>query len=557
MEDTILQRFSTGEWILGFLGVYIVVVIALGLFYRRRIHEADDLVVAGRKLSYIFMVPSILATWICAGALMGAAGFAYLFGMQGVIFDPWAPALCMILIAVFFAYRMRQARYTTLTDFFNTRYDERMGHLYTVIQILAALAWLGGQLVALGIIVYLTTGFPMTTAVMIAAAVIVVVSVAGGLWALTRVDAIGFLLIVAGLVVMLPAVMAEVGGFSNFFQVAENWAELPTWAMVPIRGEEGYLWYTGLLGILFYIAAWTALSLGDVPSQVLMQRVLAAKTERTAVAGFFTTGILYLVLGMVPVMIGIAIFTWGLEIPVDQAEFVLPWAAYTFVPAWAGVLFVVALAAAIISTSGDSALTISTLIGHNLYRTFRPQATPQQVLRVVRISIPIVTLFAFGIALYFETVYRLIVLSGGIQLATIVAAYILGFFWKKANVTGAISSFFAGAISWIVGYFVVLPYTKEANMDVLEEGQVYMNWAIEDAAFIALVPAAVISFLTLVVVSLLTQKRTPAKVMRSMTGQDMAPMPKFFWTKAPVEAGTEVRPGRPGGELTRSGPAAR
>ncbi len=533
MEDSILQQFSTSNWILAFLGIYLLIIVFLGVFYSRKVHDSDDLAVAGRNLTFIYMVPSIIATWICAGAMMGAAGYAFLFGMQGVIFDPWAPALCMVIIGIFFAYRMRKARYTTITDFFNHRYNKFTGFLYTIIQILSALAWLGGQLVALGIIVFLTTGFNMQWAVFIATIAIIIVTTFGGLWALSRVDMIGFILIVVGLLIMFPVVMGEVGGLGELFQIAENWAELPTWSMAPVAGEEGYLWYTGLFGILLYISAWASLSLGDVPSQVLMQRALAAKDEKTAVAGFLTSGALYLILGLIPVMIGIAIFTTGMldGVAVTEAENVLPWAAYTFLPPWAGILFIVALAAAIISTSGDNALIISTLIGHNLYRYFKPQATGKEVLKIVRICIPIVTLIAMIIALYAETVYKLIVLSGGIQLATIFAAYALGYFWKKANVAGAISSFFTGLVSWIIIYLMVLPETMDANMDILVEGEVYMQWAMDDAIFIALVPAAAISILTLIVVSLLTQKTNAPRPMLSNDGQDMNKLPKFFWSK--------------------------
>ncbi len=532
-EDSILEVFTTANWILLFLGIYMVVIIFLGVFYSRKVHESDDLTVAGRQLSFIFMVPSILATWICAGAMMGAAGYAFLFGMQGVIFDPWAPALCMIIIGIFFAYRMRKAKYTTVTDFFNHRYGHFSGFLYTIIQILSALAWLGGQLVALGIVVYLTTGFSMQVAVVIATLVIIIVTSFGGLWALSRVDAIGFILIVAGLVVLLPSALGEVGGLGELFRTGENWAELPTWSMRIESGEEGYLWYTGLFGVLLYISAWASLSLGDVPSQVLMQRALAAKTEKTAVAGFLTSGVLYLTIGMMPVLIGIAIFTTGMldHIPVTEAENVLPWAAYSFLPPWAGILFIVSLAAAIVSTSGDNSLIISTLIGHNIYRNIKPQATNTEVLKVVRISIPIVTLFAMSIALYFETVYKLIVLSGGIQLATISAAYIVGYFWKKANVAGAVSSFFTGLVSWVIVYIAVLPGTKEANIDIIEEGVVFMDWAVDDAIFISLVPAAVVSLLTLIIVSLLTQDKYPPKPMRTQDGEDMSKMPRFFWSK--------------------------
>ncbi len=533
MENSILPVFSTANWILLFIGIYMLVIIGLGLFYSRRIHEADDLTVAGRQLNFIFIVPSIIATWICAGAMMGAAGYAFLFGMQGIIIDPWAPALCMVIIGLFFAFRMRRARYTTITDFFNHRFGYTSGLLYTIIQILSALAWLGGQLVALGVIVCLTTGFDKETAVIIATLVIILVTAFGGLWALSRVDMIAFILIIIGLLILLPAALDQVGGFNELIATAENWAELPTWSMKIESGEEGFLWYTGLFGVLLYISAWASLSLGDVPSQVLMQRALAAKDEKTAVAGFLTSGLLYLTIGMIPVLIGISVYTTGMldGIPVNEAENVLPWAAYTFLPPWAGVLFIVTLAAAIVSTSGDNALIISTLIGHNIYRNIKPQASNVEILKVVRIAIPVATLIAMVIALYFDNVYKLIALSGGIQLATISAAYIIGYFWNKANAAGAISSFFTGLASWIIVYLAVLPVTKEANIDVMVEGEVFIDWAIDDALFISLVPAAIISFLTLIFVSLATQKKYPPRPMRDLNGEDMSKMPNFFWSK--------------------------
>ncbi len=522
MEDSVLQVFTTAPWILLFLGVYLAVIIALGVFYSRKVHESDDLVVAGRQLNFIFLVPSIVATWICAGAMMGAAGYALLYGMQGIIFDPWAPALCMVLIGIFFAYRMRKAKYTTVADFFNHRYGKLSGTLYSIVQILSAVAWLGGQLVALGIIVFLTTGLSMSTAVIIATIVIIIVTAFGGLWALSRIDMIGFILIIVGLVILFPAVMGQVGGLGALIENGVNWAELPTWSMkIESEAAGGYLGYVGLLAVLLYISAWVTLSLGDVPSQVLMQRALAAKDEKTAVAAFITSGILYLTLGMMPVLIGIAVFTTGMWDNVAditaQAERALPWAAYTFMPPWASVLFLVTLAAAIVSTTSNIVLTISTLVGHNFYRHFRPNADNVEILKIVRICIPITALLAMSIALYFETVYRLIILSGGIQLATISAAYILGFFWKKANSYGAVSSFVTGAISWaLLFWFWAMPAT-----DFFEE----------DAIFIAMVPAAAISLLTLIFVSLATQKSNPPKPMRTLDGEDMTAAPKFFWSK--------------------------
>lgn len=507
-EEGILAVFASRNLILIYLGLYVALILGLGLFYSRRIKDHDDLVVAGRSLGFFYLVPSILATWICAGAMMGAAGQAFLFGMQGVIFDPWAPALGMVIIGLFFASRMRQARYTTITDYFNQRYGSFSGLLYTIVQILAALAWVGGQLVALGIILHLTTGLERDMAVFLAALAIIIVTACGGLWALSRVDTFAFLLILGGLLFLLPASLGEMGGGGVLIQNAANWAELPPWSMRLESGEEGYLWYTGILGLLLYISAWASLSLGDVPSQVLMQRALAARTARVARSSFLTAGVLYLIVGMIPVIIGITIFSSGYhgDLDVSQAEFILPWAANSFLPAPAAALMILALAAAIISTAGDTVLVVSTLISHNLYGYLRPDASSKSSLHVARAAVPLVTLFAAMVALYFESVYRLIVLSGGIQLATIAGAYLIGFFWKGANSKGAVGSFFAGLVTWVVLYRLILPHTIEANMDIVVVGEPYMTWAIEDAIFIAMIPAAVVSFLSLIIISLLTGK---------------------------------------------------
>lgn len=506
-----VEVFASAKWILLFIGLYLIVIIYLGLRYSNRITESDDWALASRSLTLPYLVPSIVATWICAGAIMGAAGWGYLFGFQGVVFDPWGPFLTMILIGFFFAGRMRKLGYTTVVDFFSTRFGTLMGFLYMIIQILAAIGWLGGQLLALGIIVHLTTGFNMTIAVVIATAVLIIVTYYGGLWALSRVDVIGFVLILAGLLVMFPMVMKQLGGFGYFLTIAENWGELPSFALWPLPGEQGYLWYAGLIGITYYIAAWASLGLGDVNSQVLLQRALAAKDHRTATRGFFISGFFYLFLGMIPVMIGIAMFTWGLELNPETAEFVLPWVAGNFLPAWAGILFIVSLAAAIISTSGDNCLIVATLIGHNVYRQIRPEVTKRQELRVVRIATPIVALVAMCIALYFGSVYRLIVFTGAIALCTVFAPYVFGFFWKKANNAGAVASYFAGLVSWVIFYFLTLPITKEANLDMLVEGEVFMEWAIWDALYIALIPATIVGLITMVIVSLATQKSSPAK----------------------------------------------
>jgi Na+/proline symporter len=76
--------------------------VLIGYYSKRNIKSSEDFVLSGRKLSFSLLVTGIVATWYCAGPLFGGAANAYLFGLHGVIFDPFSGSLCLILAGLFF-----------------------------------------------------------------------------------------------------------------------------------------------------------------------------------------------------------------------------------------------------------------------------------------------------------------------------------------------------------------------------------------------------------------------------------------------------------------------
>lgn len=529
MEEVMFGEVA--NWILGFLLLYLFFIIIVGIYYSRNIRECDDHVVAGRDLNLLYMIGSVTATWLCAGAILGAAGYAYLYGMQGTIYDPWAPALTLVLTGIFFAYRMRTAGYTSIVDFYDTRYNRKTSILFMFYQVVSTVSWIAGQMVALGIIVHLTTGFSFSISIMIGTLAIIIVTYSGGLKALARLDTLNVVLIIIALVIMFPVVINAVGGWSGFVASAEVYDWNPPFAMVPVAAPEGFLWYVGLFGFISYLAAWFGVGLGDLSCAILMQRALAARTAKTASAGFITGGLLYLSIALVPVFIGIAVYTYGFRVSPDNAEFALTWAARYFMPEWFAVLFVVIIAGAIISTAGDSVLINSTIIGHNIYRYLKPQATTVETLKAVRAAVPITALVCMLMAIYFESVYRLIVFAGVLGLPTVVPAFVGGLFWAKTNAKGAITSFFSGLVTWVGVFLAALPHTMEANMGMIVEGEPWVEEAIWDALFFATIPAAVVCTAVLIIVSLKTQKSDPPKPMVSAKGESMEEEPLFFWSR--------------------------
>jgi solute:Na+ symporter, SSS family len=457
-----------------------------------------------------------------------------MFGFQGTIYDPWAPALTLLLSGIFFVFRMRQAGYTSIVDFYDNRYGKKMSILFMIIQIVGTMSWLAGQMVAAGVIVHLTTGFSYTLSVIIGTAAIIIVTYSGGLKALSMLDTFNTVMIIVALAILLPAVIRGIGGWDFFVSNARVWDNLPPFSLWPLPDKRGFLYYVGLFGVISYIAAWLGVGLGDLSCAILMQRALGARTAKTASGGFITAGMLYLAIALIPVLVGIAAFTYGFRIasPVDN-EHVLVWAAQHFMPDWFAVFFVVMLAGAIISTAGDSVLINSTLIGHNLYRYFKPKADSVETLKAVRIAIPATAVACMLIAIFFPSLYKLIVFAGCIGLPTVVPAFVAGLFWKKANLKGAVASFFAGVVAWVIGFVWALPHTIEANWYMVNyEKWYWIDEGIWDALFFATIPAVVVCVITLIVVSLKTQRSDPPKPMLSANGENMEEKPMFFWSRS-------------------------
>ncbi|HBX23466.1 MAG TPA: hypothetical protein DEF34_07550 [Desulfotomaculum sp.] len=506
--------------------IYMVIMLFIGWYSSKKITGAADYIVAGRRLNLFFATGTLFATWFCAGTMMGGAANAYLFGNQGVIFDPWGAALCLLLTGLFFARLMRRGGYMTLVDFFEIRYGREMGMLSTAVIVIAESGWVGAQLVAFGAILQMFLGLPLWVGILVSCVVLVAYTYMGGMWSVTLTDVVQMIILSAGLLILLPAVISHVGGWSNFIANASNWAELPAFAMGP-AGESGYLGYIGLPGWFYYAGAWLAIGLGSIPAQDLMQRVLSSKDEKTAVRASYLAALLYVTIGMIPVIAGIAMFELMPELGVPDTEMILPWLAINFLPPILTAIFVAGLVAALMSSSDSALLAASAVIGYNGLRYFKPDASEKDTLRLTRMMVPVVAIASLLLALYAETIYRLMVIAWSVILVGLVAPYVGGYFWKKSNKPGALAAMAGGFLSWIAFIFYYLPATSEANVGIIEEGVVYTEWAIWDAVYIGSVPAFIVSIIMLVVVSLLTQKSSPPMPLKDMDGNVM-PVKNWF-----------------------------
>lgn len=87
------RGLSTETTIFIGVGIYIVLMIAIGVYASGRTHTVTEFIVAGRGLPVWLCSTTIVATWFGGGTMMGASGAAYDNGMLGVIADPLGASL--------------------------------------------------------------------------------------------------------------------------------------------------------------------------------------------------------------------------------------------------------------------------------------------------------------------------------------------------------------------------------------------------------------------------------------------------------------------------------
>ncbi len=513
---------ESSNLLLGTLSLYFLSIIGIGIFYSRKAKSTDDFILAGHSLSTPFVTGSVVATWLGGAVIIGGAKEAYVGGFQAIVWDPWSPVLTLLLCGFLMVGIFRKSRFITAIDYYSARFDKRIASAGLIISLLAYVSWVSAQLLSLGVIIRLVTGLGNISATLLGAAIILTVSLTGGLWALSRSDMLAFIIMTFVLLIVLPFALDAVGGPIAFINNAGNLDGAPPFSLFysnapNSEGETaGFSGYLGILGVFYMLAAWFSVAIGDMGGSVLTSRALAAKDESSATRGFVYGGFIYLILGMIPVIVGMCVFILKADIPEANLDDIFPWFVHNYVPEWIAVLFFVAAASAIVSTAGDTVLTSGALVGHTALKMLKPEASDRHRLLATRIAMIVFTCTGLLFGLAMGNLYNLLVFAGAIAFPVMSSTYLCGILWKKANSTGALASILSGAASWIVLVFVFLPFV---------EGEIW------DAIYMASVPAFICSLFAMFLASLLTQHSCPPNPIRDIDGKDISSTRLFHWRR--------------------------
>ncbi|MEK0340616.1 MAG: sodium:solute symporter family protein [Nitrosopumilus sp.] len=467
------------------VAIFILITLVVGVFAGKLVKNSGRrLIVAGKSLP-LFMVGTMLAAQAVDGnSSLGNVALVFEFGFWAGAVIPIGLGLCLLITGAFYAKPLNKMSMVTLPDFYFRRFGNGAEGLSGILMIISFLILVAGNLAASGFILEIVFGINYFWGIAISAIVVVIYTVAGGLFASAYTN--------------LFQVYLAIGAFwAGFLFFYGGYADTP-WDVIYNNAPPEFLDLSGLYdianGALINWGAILALGLGDIVALDFMERVFSAKNPKTAQRGALMGGALTMFTVIPTSMLGIVAFYY---LPIDiSPDLALPMLSTEFMPFAIGAAILMGVIGASMSTASGGLLAISSVISRNMMQRIirrrwqqKPNWSDSQLLKATRIAIIPMMIVGTAIGYFIPAPGIYLILAFDIVFAGAFAPLTFGLFWKKANMPAAIVSIIVGSLIRLI-FFFTMP-EEWAGLDTM-------------------IPP-IISFTLFIIVALATQNKYPGK----------------------------------------------
>jgi Na+/proline symporter len=426
------------NWLLVAIVGYVLVQFVIGTWVSRRMASEADYILAGRSLGVGLVTFSVFATYFGAEAIVASGGAVYEKGLGGALVDPIGYASAIIIVGVFFARALWSRGLTTFADLFRQRYSAGVERLVVIVLLPGSVIWASAQVRAFGQIMSANSGLGLVAAITVAAVLVAAYSVVGGLLADAVTDVIQGLAVVIGLLILGAVVAVHVGGVSaGLAQVAPEQLALG-------RADDG------LLGTLEHLAIPVC---GTIVAVELISRFLGARTAEVARLGTVLGGGTYLLIGLIPVFLGLVGPRVAGTIP--DSEQIVPRIAELFLPGVLYIAFVGAIISAILSAVHAALHAPASQISHNIVIRLIPGLSDRGKLWCVRATVMGLSIVAYLLSVTSSRIHDLVETASAFGSAGVFVTALFALFTRFGGPASAYTSVAAGLLVWAGGKYAL------------------------------------------------------------------------------------------------------
>jgi Na+/proline symporter len=428
--------------------VYLLLTLGVGVYQARKIKSSGDYYAGGRKFNKFYLMMHALGTASHADEPVSVIGGAYEKGLSGI----WYTYLYLPLTPIFWliAPFVRRSRFVTMADFFRTRYDDKLGTLYSVVGVLKMAVAMSVVLKGTEQIFTSLTGNVIDPkwAILVMTVIFVIYGFAGGLRATVVTETIQGPLIVIMSLLLLPFGLYAVGGFKGLHEALAHRPEMFNLTASGFEFTPGWIFAASVTALVGWVAQpgiVAAVGSGKTELEGRVGYTYGTMIKRLCALGWVFTGV---------VVAGLAVTG---DLPAEQVNALAAKRELAFgigmqrlLPVGLlGIMFA-AIFAAQMATLSATMVNSSALASRKLYKgIFRPEATDREILLFGRISG--LFLVILGVLLAFALKRVATALTMLLSFQSIMGVIVWsGVIWRRANSIGAWSSFTIMVLIWVL-----------------------------------------------------------------------------------------------------------
>ncbi len=406
--------------------LYLVVVLAIGVWAYTRTRNVMDFWVFGQDMGPVLATWSLVANFVSSVSVIGFIGAVYVDGYS--LMTHTILGLMLGLAALYMVVGVvRRLNVLTFPDLIArvTGY-EAARPLGGIVLLASGWLYLIMQLVGAGLLITAITGVPYEYMVWVIGGVFILYTVMGGLVSVAWTDLLQGLLMVGAVAVALIYMMTELGGLSGInFQFAALDSSL-----VHPTGEGQYT--------LLYVSAMFLAFFGTIlTEQDMLIRIAATRDIRTAKIHIAAAGVILSIFYSGLVILGgattVALIGSGLAVD-ERPDAAFPTLITEYLPTGVGVVIILAVMSAILSTTDTRLHATGMTVARDIYSYFRPKATDSRLMGVSRIATVVLGLSATWAAI--DPPGTIIVLYG-LRAVLLTSAFLvpvyLAVFWSDLS----------------------------------------------------------------------------------------------------------------------------
>jgi solute:Na+ symporter, SSS family len=429
--------------------VYLVILLAIALYSRSKIHNVEDFLVAGRSLSFPLASATLIATWFGAGTLLTVSDEIKVTGLSAALMDPIGASLCLFIAGAIFAKPLWDAKLYTLVDLFARCFDVRVEKLSAFIMVPTYLGWIAVQYCALAQFFHIFTGLDINYGIFIFCVIGTAYTYVGGFWSVALTDMAQLMMLLLGLVILTLSVLGLLGD-------GEVWSGLARLSNDMDPEKLNIFPYGTVQDFMDSLALLTIGSLGNIPGQDLCQRIFAAKSAKVAKYACYGSGVCYLVMGSMPVLMGLA---GNLLLAADVEVSVIPLILQQYFSGPFVLVFVVVILSVVLSTIDSATLSPASVLAQNLWASFVSEK--MSALMLNRIAILVVASFSLATAYMGENAYSLLESAYEMQFVGLFLPLVVAVTWKVWCAQSMLVAMLSAVVVWLFHFSIGWQYFIE------------------------------------------------------------------------------------------------